>query len=88
MTANTKLAQKRLTLLQLAEKLSTVSKACRMHKVSRSQFNEDERACQEHGLESLVDRSPIPGPHPNELDKTVKQSIIDLSLARLRLDVP
>jgi hypothetical protein len=36
MTAKAKLAQKRLTLLQLAEKLGNVSKACRMHKVPRS----------------------------------------------------
>jgi len=32
MTAKEKLAQKRLTLLQLAEKLGNVSKACLMHK--------------------------------------------------------
>jgi len=30
MTAKSKLAQKRLTLLQIAEKLGNVSKACRM----------------------------------------------------------
>jgi len=40
MTATTRLAQKRLTLLQLAEKLGNFSKACLMHKVSRSQFFE------------------------------------------------
>ena len=34
MTTSTKLAQKRLALLLLAEKLGNVSKACRMHKVS------------------------------------------------------
>ena len=33
MTATEKLAHKRLTLLQLAEKLGNISKACRMHKV-------------------------------------------------------
>jgi len=38
MTAKEKLAQKRLTLLQLAEKLGNVSKACRRHGVSRSQY--------------------------------------------------
>jgi len=43
MTAKAKLAQKRLNLLQLAEKLVNVSKACRMHKVSRSQFYEYKR---------------------------------------------
>ena len=33
MTATEKLAHKRLTLLQLAEKLGNVSKVCRMHRV-------------------------------------------------------
>ena len=51
MTAKQKLTQKRLTLLQLAEKLGNVSKACRFHKVSRSQFYEYKRAFQEHGFE-------------------------------------
>ncbi len=55
MTAKKKLAHKRLTLLQLAEKLGNVSKACRMHKVSRSQFYEYKRSFQEHGLEGLVE---------------------------------
>ena len=80
MTAATKLAQKRLTLLQLAEKLGNVSKACQMHKVSRSQFYEYKRAFQLHGLDGLIDKPPIPASHPNELSDEVKQRIVDLSL--------
>ena len=80
MTAKTKLAQKRLTLLQLAEKLGNVSKACRMHKVSRSQFYKYKRAFQQHGFDGLIDNPPIPGSHPNELSKKVRQLIIDMSL--------
>ena len=80
MTAKSKLAQKRLTLLQLAEKLGNVSKACQMHKVSRSQFYEYKRAFQQHGLDGLIDKPPIPGSHPNELTDETKQKIIDLSL--------
>jgi len=80
MTAQKKLAQKRLTLLQLAETLGNVSKACRMHKVSRSQFYEYKRAFQEFGMAGLIDRPPIPGSHPNELSEETKQKIIELSL--------
>lgn len=80
MTAKEKLAQKRLTLLQLAEKLGNVSKACRMHNVSRSQFYEYKRSFQEFGLEGLIDKPPIPGPHPNELSDDVKNRIMELSL--------
>ena len=54
MTAEKKLAHKRLPLPRLAEKLGNVSKARRMHKVSRSQFYEYKRSFQEHGLEGLV----------------------------------
>ena len=54
MTAEKKLAHKRLTLLQLAERLGNISKACRMHKFSRSQFYEYKRSFQEFGLDGLV----------------------------------
>ena len=80
MTAKKKLAHKRLTLLQLAEKLGNVSKACRMHKVSRSQFYEYKRSFQEHGLEGLVDKPPIPATHPNQIPDTTKERIVSLSL--------
>ncbi len=80
MTATEKLAHKRLTLLQLAEKLGNISKACRMHKVSRSQFYEYKRAFQQHGLEGLVDKPPVPGSHPSQLSKKTTNRIIALSL--------
>ncbi len=60
MTAKKKLAQKRLTLLKLAEKLGNVSRAFMMHNVSRSQFYEYKRAFQEHRLEGLIDKPVIP----------------------------
>lgn len=80
MTASKKLAHKRLTLLQLAERLGNISKACRMHKVSRSQFYEYKRSFQEHGLDGLVDKPPIPGSHPSQLPKKTTSRIIALSL--------
>ena len=80
MTATEKLAHKRLTLLQLAEKLGNVSKACRMHKVSRSQFYEYKRSFQTHGLDGLIDKPPIPASHPSQLPEKTRKRIIDLSL--------
>lgn len=80
MTATEKLAHKRLTLLQLAERLGNISKACRMHKVSRSQFYEYKRAFQQHGLEGLVDKPPVPGSHPSQLSKKTTNRVIALSL--------
>lgn len=80
MTAKKKLAQKRLTLLQVAEKLRNVSEACRCHGVSRSQFYEYKRAFQERGFEGLVDRPPIPKTFANETPPEVKEKVIELSL--------
>jgi len=80
MIAKNKLEQKRLTFLQLAEKLGSVSKGCQMHKVSRCQYYEYKRVFQQNGLEGLIDKPSIPGSHPNELSKKVKQRSIDMSL--------
>jgi hypothetical protein len=49
MTATEKLAHKRLTLLPLAEKRGKISKACRMHKVARSQFYVYKRTVRQYG---------------------------------------
>jgi len=80
MTAAKKIAQKRLTLLQLAERLRNVSEACRHHGVSRSQFYEYKRAFQERGIDGLVDMPPIPKTFPNETPPEVKEKIIAISL--------
>ena len=80
MTAKKKIAQKRLTLLQLAEQLRNVSEACRHHRVSRSQFYEYKRAFQERGFEGLMDQPPIPKSFPNETPPEVKEKVIEISL--------
>jgi len=80
MTAEKKLAQKRLTLLQLAERLRNVSEACRRHGISRSQFYEYKRAFQERGLDGLLDQLPIPKSFPNETPPEIKEKVITLSL--------
>jgi len=80
MTAKKKIAQKRLTLLQLAERLRNVSEACRHHGVSRSQFYEYKRAFQERGFEGLIDRRPIPKTFPNETSPEIKEKVKELSL--------
>lgn len=80
MTAETKIAQNRLTLLQLAEQLRNVSEACRRRGVSRSQFYEYKRAFQEHGFEGLKDLPPIPKSCPHETPAEVKEKVITLSI--------
>jgi hypothetical protein len=52
-TAEKKIAQKRLTVLQVAERIRNLSEACRRHSVSRSQFYAYKRAFQEKGFNGL-----------------------------------
>ena len=80
MTAKKKIAQKRLTLLQLAERLRNVSEACRHHGISRSQFYEYKRSFQEYGFEGLLGRPPIPKSCPHETPPELRDKIIALSL--------
>ena len=81
MTAETKIAQGKMTLLQLAERLRNVSEACRRRGVSRSQFYEYKRAFQEQGLQGLIDRPPIPKSFPSETSAEVKEQVMSLSIS-------
>ena len=80
MTTKRKIAQKRLTLLQLADRLWNISEACRHHRVSRSQLYEYKRIFPKRGLEELFDRSPIAKSYPYEIPPELRNKIISLSL--------
>ena len=80
MTAKKKIAQRRLSLLQVAEKLRNISEACRRRGISRSQFYEYKRAFQERGFDGLMDRPPIPKTFCNETPAEVKEKVIRLSI--------
>ena len=79
-TAEKKLAQKRLSALELAEALGNVSQACRQRGISRTQFYEYKRRFQTHGIKGLVDLPPIPKSHPQTTDKKTVAKILDLAL--------
>lgn len=80
MTAEKKIAQKRLTLLQVAEKLRNVSEACRRGDISRSQFYEYKRAFQERGFDGLMDRPPVPKSFPNETPPDIREKVVRFSI--------
>lgn len=80
MTASTKIAKSRLSLLQLASEIRNISEACRHRGVSRSQFYEYKRAFQEYGFEGLKDMPPIPKSCPHETPEEIKVKIINLSI--------
>ena len=59
-----KLARKRLSVLELAQELGSVSKACKQAGMNRTSFYEWKRRFQTHGLEGLKDLPPVHKSHP------------------------
>ena len=72
-----KIARRKLSLLQLAQELGNVSKACRIVGYSRQHFDEIRRNFQVHGAEGLLDRLPgAKGPHPNRVAPPIEKAIL------------
>ena len=80
MTANEKVAHRKLSMLQLAQELKSVSEACRIMGYSRSQFYEIKRAFQTGGLEALLDKPPIPGSIANKVPPEIEARVLELSI--------
>jgi transposase InsO family protein len=80
-TTETKVARRKLSLLQLAAELKNVSRACKVMGYSRQQFYEIRRNFQTYGAEGLVDRIPGPrNPHPNRVGEEIEKAILDYCL--------
>lgn len=77
MNAIDKVAQQKLSVLELAQTLGNVSEACRQRGVSRTIYYEYKRRFQTHGLEGLKDLPPIHKTHPF----TTPQHEVDRMLA-------
>ena len=76
-----KIARRKLSLLQLAQEMGNVSKACRIVGYSRQQFYEIRRNFQLYGAEGLLDRMPgAKGPHPNRVSEEIEEAILAHSL--------
>jgi transposase InsO family protein len=80
MTAEQKVAHRKLSLLELAVKLKNVSEACRLMRYSRSQFYEIKRSFQLYGFEGLMDRPPVPKTFPTKIAAEVEQRVVELSM--------
>lgn len=81
MTAEEKVARRKLSLLELADELENVTKACKMIGYSRQQFYEIRRNYQTFGFEGLLDQAPgAKGPHPNRVPAETEQAILEYCL--------
>ena len=56
---NEKLAHRRMTVLELAEQLGSVSEACRRGGIDRTSFYDWKRRFQLQGLDGLKDLPPV-----------------------------
>ena len=75
-----KLARKRLSVLELAQELGSVSKACKQAGMDRTSFYEWKRRFQTHGLEGLKDLPPVHKTHPQTTPEHIQERIVELAL--------
>ena len=82
MTTDQRIARRKLSLLELAQDLGNVSKACKLVGYSRQQFYEIRRNYQTYGAAGLVDKVKGPkNPHPNRVAPEIEEAILDHALA-------
>jgi transposase InsO family protein len=81
MTTDEKVARRKLSLLELAQDLRNVSKACKLMGYSRQQFYEIRRNYQTYGSAGLLDKvSGCRGPHPNRVAQEVEDAVLEHSM--------
>ncbi|ABN76968.1 IS481-like element ISRhsp3 family transposase [Cereibacter sphaeroides] len=78
---DTKLAQHRLSVLELAKELGNVAEACRQRGLDRTSFYEWKRRFQTQGFEGLKDLPPIHKSHPQSTPPETVARIKTLALA-------
>lgn len=72
-----KIARRKLSLLQLAQELGNVSRACKVMGYNRQHFYEIRRNFQLYGADGLIDRLPgAKGPHPNRVSDEIESAIL------------
>jgi transposase-like protein len=77
MAALSQSTRRKLWLLQLAQELGNVSKACRLMGYHRDTFYEARRAFQVGGVQALVEQRRGPrGPHPNRVSPEIEARIL------------
>jgi len=82
-TAQTQSIKRKLSLLQLADELGNVARACKNMGFHRDTFYEVRRAFQTGGVAALVEsKRGTRGPHPNRVPPEVEAKVLDYCLKR------
>ena len=80
MTINDKIIRNKLGLLNLAEELGNVSKACRMMGFSRDTFYRYRDAMEEGGVEALLDQSRRKPNLKNRTDEATEHAVVEVAI--------
>src|SRR5210317_1974976 len=76
LNTNEKIIKHKVGLLNLAEELGNVSKACQVMGLSRDTFYRYKSAVEEGGIEALLDKSRRRPNLKNRVESSVEQSVI------------
>jgi transposase InsO family protein len=83
LTALSQSTKRKLSLLQLAEELNNLSRACKIMGFHRDTFYEARRAFQTSGVGALVEqRRGARGPHPNRVSAEAEARVLEYCLSR------
>ena len=80
MTQQQYIINRKMNIVELAEKLGNISEACRNLGVSRQHFYDIRGAIQEDGLEGLLEKSRRVPRIANRLSPEIEKMILDYSL--------
>ena len=78
MNEEQRLVQKRLRVLEHAQKTGNVRKTCRYFGIARSSFYRWKRAFDRDGESGLVNKPRVARNHPNQLSKEVADKVLYL----------
>lgn len=79
MTVQQKIIKNKVGLLQLAEELGNVSKACKVMGFSRDTFYRYKELVEEGGIDNLIDKTRKKPNLRNRVDEKIEQGIIDFA---------
>lgn len=80
LNTNEKVIKHKVGLLNLAEELGNVSKACQVMGLSRDTFYRYKAAVEDGGVESLIERTRRKPNPKNRIDQMVEQAVIDYAV--------